>query len=179
MRPGCLQILSCLLMQRRSSYCPADVFELCNGRAVIVFRANIDFEMSSGVLLGSNGCVPVVQWMFYDCLHLKSLLLSNAWPTTVCHSIDFCPRVSWMFTHILIDVYSLANMHDCPTDVNGCFVIVHWVSSSCPMDVLLESVGCQWLVQNPVENINNFRVTAWRNQRFLKSGVHLEAPRGT
>ena len=149
------------IVQRLSPYRPADVFELCNGclRTVQVMSSNcamsvplVSFARSLiskcllDVLLGSNGCAQTVQWIFCDCL-ANGLFSSNGKLVIFHHCLTydwfFVQGVSWMFTHILMDVFSLANRYDCPIDVKGCFVIVQWVSSSCPMGVLLESVGCQ------------------------------------
>ena len=138
---GCFQFPYCLL-NVFEFFNGCIFFELCNGCLLTVQLMSPSCAMGvvlvsfgrttistclAEVLLGFNGCVQVVSWMFYDCLCM----------------VYHVQGVSWMFRHIRMDVFSLANSYDCPKDVNGCFVIVQWVSSSCPMDVLLESVGCQ------------------------------------
>ena len=74
------------------------------GVLLVSFRRTLIAKFLARVLLGSNGCVQVVQWMFYDCL---DGWLSSAYKFAVIQCVAYhCLTFDWFLSKSVLDVYA-------------------------------------------------------------------------
>ena len=140
--------------QRMSNWLVMDGFKLFNGCFLIVFQMSCHHWVEFVIIQHMAWHCPANARRTYSLM--DPLRLSHGCPLLVPACSSLCISALKVFRMRFVclwDVFHVyAHFNGClfigqqALMSNGCFVIVRWVSSSCPMDVLLESFGSPWVL---------------------------------